>query len=72
MWAWNVRVFKLANNLGYGIKETYYGEEGNIKYYDENNMIYGETLEELKEYVDWINEALKKEIIDEEKVFKKE
>jgi len=65
---WNIRVFKLKDSKGYGIKKIHYDDKGNIKFYDEDNMVYGETLDEVKEYVSWINESLNKAIVDEEKI----
>jgi len=68
MYHWDHRILKIEN--GYAIKEVYYDETDKIHLWDNDDIIYGQILEDLKRYYEWIGTAFEKEILDEEKLLK--
>jgi hypothetical protein len=60
---WNYRVIKKDGNLG--IHGVYYDETGNIKSYDlEPNKPLGDDLDDLRNELELMLEALDKEVFD--------
>lgn len=65
---WNYRVLKRnqAGGVEYVIVEAYYDNEGNLDGRTEDAVSpYGETVEELRQSLQWMLLALDKEVLEE-------
>ena len=63
--SWNHRVCKLVDGSGsmyYIIREVYYEDDGSV-YAQGQDIIVGETLEELQEQLEWMLDCLSKPAI---------
>ena len=72
---WNHRVMRRVTKYGtyYGVHEVYYDSEGKVDGYTMHPVnIAGESVEEIKEYLEMILNCLDKEILDYEEEEKNE
>ena len=67
---WNHRVFRTTHfNYGefYSIRETYYDDNGEVDKYDSEPVkLEGESVEDLRQYLQWCIDALDKPILEDE------
>jgi len=66
MFTWNHRVVKktLAGNDFYAVHEVHYNDNGSIFAYTEEPVdISGESIEDLREYCQWILDCFDKEVL---------
>jgi predicted RNase H-like HicB family nuclease len=69
---WNFRVVKKKGDLGYGIHEVFYKDNGDIEAVTQDPVEpLGETFEELKKDLQRMLDACKKEVIDYDRLFPK-
>ena len=71
---WNHRVIKAVDNNGeesYSVREVFYNNDGTIYAYDSDPVdLTGETMEDLKQYLDWCYKSLDTPVlIDGEVIF---
>jgi hypothetical protein len=62
---WNIRIVHIDE--GYGVYEVFYNDDGTPWGRDMDAMLYGETLEELYEYIDMMLEDIGRQAILEDK-----
>lgn len=64
---WNHRVVRETNEDGtyyYSVREVFYNNDGTIFAYTKNPVkICGESIEDLKEYTQWVMDCLDKPIL---------
>lgn len=76
--SWNYRLCKETHNKGtefeevaFTIREVYYKDNGAISFYAENAAnLYAESPEDMKWTIEKIQEALNKEVVDLDTLFK--
>lgn len=63
---WNHRVVKFKTPHGdyLGICEAYYDEHGKVFAHDKEPSVRGDTLEELRQSLDWMLKSLDKPIVE--------
>jgi tetrahydromethanopterin S-methyltransferase subunit H len=65
--SWNHRVLKEKLNNGddwYSVREVFYNNDGSIFAYTEKPVdIAGDSLEDLREYVQWILDCFDKDVL---------
>jgi hypothetical protein len=63
---WNHRVMKRVTKYGtyYGVHEVYYDSEGKVEGYTAPVSVVGESIEEIKQYLEMILNCLDKDILD--------
>ena len=65
--SWNYRIVK--NHDGLRIFDVYYDEAGHpVATHEVPTYIYGETVDDLKEQLAWISEALDLPVLDESEI----
>ena len=70
--SWNYRLCKETyrkdcadEEVGYSIREAYYNKNGGIWAITEHAIgVYGESVDDIKRCLEWMQSALEKEIID--------
>jgi len=63
---WNHRAFRETASDGshlFSIRETYYNKDGTLSAYTEEPIIMAESVENLREYLNWMLASLDKEVI---------
>lgn len=74
-YTWNHRVMKRVTKYGtyYGVHEVYYDSEGKVDGYTTHPVsVAGESIEEIKQYLEMILNCLDKDILDYEEEEKNE
>jgi hypothetical protein len=67
---WNIRIVHTKD--GYGVYEVFYNKETRKPWgRDMDAMLYGETLEELYEYIDMLLKDIKAPILEDEDISSK-
>lgn len=67
---WNIRI--VHDEEGYGVYEVFYNDDGTPWGRDEHAMLWGETIEELHEYIDMVLDDIQRLDILEDKDIKTE
>lgn len=64
---WNHRIVKFKSEHGeyLGICEVYYDEDDKPFAHDKEPSVQGETVEEIKQQLEWMLESVKKPILDQ-------
>jgi hypothetical protein len=68
---WNHRVVKrmINNEVSYGIHEVFYNDDNSIyAYTDEPIQVQCESLEDLREYLQWMLNCIDKEVLVDSEV----
>lgn len=65
---WNHRIVNRSNEYGpfFTIEEVYYDDDGSVRGHTENLCVGGESLEELKQTLEWMLKCLNDPIIEKQ------